>query len=257
MTVTESPATPADERLARARAALAGVEGRLGVVTDLGLAPGAGVVAAPIPGAKALPLDDEVAGLLPGGVFRRGTVVSVEGSTSLVLALIARASREGSWAAIVGLPHVGVVSAARRGIDLSRLALVPHPGAEAAAVAAACVDGMDVVVLGPRLAMSDADRRRLAARARERGAVIVSIGPHPATHVALRVLRSEWSGLGAGEGRLRERTLTVARSGRQMGGIDEATITLDSEAERPGMPTYPGGVYPGGEAQARAAPRLA
>jgi hypothetical protein len=258
-----SPA--AAERLARAREVLAGAEARLGVVRDfafvgptpvgpapVGAEPGAEAIPGTFPAGRVLPLDDDVAALLPGGVLRRGTVVSVEGSTSLVLAILARASREGSWAAIVGLPHVGVVSAARRGIDLSRLALIPHPGPEAATVAAACVDGMDIVVLGSRLAMSDADRRRLVARARERGVVILSVGPHPATHVALRVLRSEWSGLGAGEGRLKERTLTVARSGRHMGGVDEATITLDSDPAR-----STGLNYPGREAQARRALRLA
>lgn len=220
MTAMATP-TEAVERLALARAALAGVEGSLGIVRDpiLSDAGGAG-----------LPLDDGVAGLLPGGVLRRGSVVSVEGSTSLVLALIARASREGSWAAIVGLPNIGVVAAARRGIELSRLALVPHPGAEAATIAAACIDGMDIVVLGPRLALTDPDLRRLAARARERGVALVSASPHPGTHVALRVLRSEWAGLGAGEGRLRGRTLTVARSGRHLGGSDEVAIVLDGDA---------------------------
>jgi len=238
MTIVETPGstveTPAAERLAHVRAVLAGAEGRLGIVRDLALVGpddggGAGVPAT-FPAGRTLPLGEEVASLLPGGALRRGTVVSVEGSTSLVLALLARASREGSWAAIVGLPHVGVVAASRRGIDLARLALIPHPGAEAATIAAACVDGMDIVVLGPRLALSDADRRRLAARARERGAVIVSIGPDPATHTALRVLRSEWSGLGAGEGRLKERTVIVARSGRHLGAPEEIAVVLDGDA---------------------------
>ncbi len=226
MTATASPET-AEGRLIRARAALAGVEGRLGVVSGLGLDPETGATV--VPRAGGLPVDEGVAGLLPGGVLRRGTVVSAEGSTSLILALIARASREGSWAAIVGLPHIGVVAAARRGLELARLALVPHPGAEAATVVAACIEGMDIVVLGPRLALTDPDLRRLAARARERGAAIISASPHPGTHVALRVLRSEWSGLGAGEGRLMESTLTVARSGRHLGAPDEVAITLDAE----------------------------
>ncbi|MBN2177150.1 MAG: hypothetical protein JW722_05775 [Demequinaceae bacterium] len=241
MTVTASPETEtsgpasretvletAEDRLARARAALAGAEGRLGVISGLALDPETGATVSPRAGA--LPVDSRVAGLLPGNVLRRGAVVSAEGSTSLILALIARASREGSWAAILGLPHIGVVAAARWGIDLSRLALVPHPGAEAAAIVAASIDGMDIVVLGPHLALTDPDLRRLAARARERGVVLVGTSPHPGTHVALRVLRSEWVGLGAGEGRLRERTLTVARSGRRMGAPDEVAIVLDAEA---------------------------
>jgi len=253
MTVPATRATPAEDRLARARDALAGVEGKLGVVTGLGLHPDTGEWVAPRAGA--LPVDDGVACLLPGGVLRRGTIVSVEGSTSLVLALVARASREGSWAAIVGLPHIGVVAAARRGLDLSRLALVPHPGVEAATAAAASIDGMDIVVLGSGLALTDPDLRRLAARARERGVVLIGTSPHPGTHVAIRVLRSEWTGLGAGEGRLRERTLTVARAGRGMGASHEISVVLDSDG--PGVADSGRGRYPGREAQARGTLRLA
>lgn len=234
MTVMATPASgegasitqPVLDRVAFARRALAGAEGRMGVVRDALVIEGQNTDRYD---QRTLAVVDEVAGLLPGGVLRRGSVVSVEGSTSLVLALIARASRDGSWAAIIGLPHIGVVAATRWGIDLSRLALVPHPGAEAATVAAASIDGMDIVVLGPRLALTDPDLRRLAARARERGVAIISASPHPGTHVAFRVIRSEWRGLGSGEGRLRERILTVTRSGRHLGAPDEITIVLDSD----------------------------
>ena len=262
-----APATsPAEEaaleRLALVRGLLAGAEGRLGIVREVsvrGEASGDGSSSpnpsslqsssrpSSVPVARALPVSDDVASLLPARVLRRGTVVSVEGSTSLVLALIARASREGSWAAIVGMPQVGVVAAARRGIDLSRLALVPHPGAEAATVVGACIDGMDVVVLGPRLALGDVDRRRLAARARERGAVLVSAGPWTGAHVALTVTRTSWSGLGAGDGRLRSRSLVVARSGRHLGGGDEVEVVLDTDDAA---------IFPGRVAQARRGLRL-
>ena len=264
-----APATsPAEEaaldRLALVRGLLAGAEGRLGIVREvsvLGEASGGGVSSAgasplhpssyppasSVPAARALPVSDDVASLLPARVLRRGTVVAVEGSTSLVLALIARASREGSWVAIVGMPQVGVVAAARRGIDLSRLALVPHPGAEAATVVGACIDGMDVVVLGPRLAIGDQDRRRLAARARERGTVLVSAGPWTGAHVALTVTRASWSGLGAGDGRLRSRSLAVARSGRHLGAGDQVEVVLDADDAA---------IFPGRVAQARRGLRL-
>ncbi len=236
------------ERLALVRSLLAGTEGRLGIVREVAvLGETSGERPTSLPPARALPVSDDVAPLLPGRALRWGSVVAVEGSTSLVLALIARASREGSWVAIVGMPQVGVVAAARRGIDLSRLALVPHPGAEAAMVVGACIDGMDVVVLGPRLALGDADRRRLAARARERGTVLVSAGPWTGAHVALTVTRTSWSGLGAGDGRLRSRSLAVARSGRHLGAGDEATVVLDADAAA---------IFPGREAQARRGLRL-
>lgn len=248
---------PVDDRLARARSVLVGVEGRMGIAHDvvggLSLVHSATDVPPALPAARLLPLDSGLASLIPGGALRRGTAISVEGSTSLVLALLAEASRQGSWAAILGLPHIGVVAAARRGIHLSRLALIPHPGAEAAAIAGACIDGMDIVVLGPRLALSDTDRRRLSVRARERGAVMVSVGAHPGAHVSLRVVRSEWTGLGAGEGRLRERSLTLSRSGRHLGGVDQVTVMLDSDVP----PVHPARAFPGRAAQGTRVLRLA
>jgi hypothetical protein len=207
-----------------------------------------------------LSVDGAVSGLLPGQALRRGTAVAVEGSTSLLLALVARASQEGSWTAIVGMPEVGVVAAATRGIDLARLALVPHPGAEAAVAAGACIDGMDAVILGPRLALSDADRRRLVARARERGAVLLSAGPWTGAHVSLRVVGSTWTGLGAGDGRLRGRTLTIARSGRHLGAGDQREVTLDADN---GLPRAAGPAptaaqrYPGRARQTQRSLRLA
>jgi hypothetical protein len=246
---TTSPSEDAAlERLAIVRGLLAGAEGRLGIVRDIAVqGEQASSLASSVPPARALPVSDDVAALLPGGILRRGTVVSVEGSTSLVLALIARASREGSWTAIVGIPQVGVVAAARRGVDLARLALVPHPGAEAATVVGACIDGMDAVVLGPRLALSDPDRRRLAARARERSVVLISAGPWTGAHVALTVIRASWSGLGSGDGRLRSRSLAVARSGRHLGAADEVEVVLDADDAA---------IFPGRVAQARRGLRL-
>lgn len=206
-------ATLQSARLEKARAALAAVQTRVGASRECWDAP-------------TLPLASTLSDALPTGL-RRGQVVAVQGSTSLVLALVAEASREGSWTAMIGMPQVGVVAAARRGIELARLALIPHPGAQAAAVAGACVDGMEVVVLGPRLALGDADRRRLAARARERGSVIISAGPWSGAHATLTVVESSWRGLGAGDGRLRERQMTIAASSRAGGQVRRVLLTLD------------------------------
>lgn len=202
-----------ETRLARARAALGAVHQKVGVDRTPDEAP-------------ALPLADVLSELMPQGL-RRGQVVSVEGSTSLMLALGSAASERGSWTAIVGLPRVGVVAAARRGIELSRLALMPHPGVQAAQVVGACVDGMDVVMLGPGLVLSHADRRRLATRARERGSVIIVAEPWEGAHVALKVESSHWRGLGSGDGRLREREMTVVVAGRSHGSSRRVVLMLD------------------------------
>ncbi len=113
-----------------------------------------------------LPVTPVLTELLPGGGLRRGTAVSVSGSTALLLALLAEATQEGSWAAIAGLPEIGVAAAAELGVDLDRLALVPNPGAEVVAVVSALIDGFDLVVLGPSRARGVQPQvaRRLAGR---------------------------------------------------------------------------------------------
>jgi hypothetical protein len=141
---------------------------------------------------------------------------------------------------MIGMPQVGVIAAARRGIDLAHLALIPYPGTQAATAAGACVDGMDVVVMGENLALSHADRRRLVTRARERGAVLVVAGAWEGAHTVLTVEDHRWIGLGAGDGRLRERELIVAVGGRSHGRTRRVSLMLDADSVarwvRPGVP---------------------
>src|SRR3954452_18172826 len=89
-------------------------------------------LAAPPAGAPAprtvLPVRPPLDALFPDGGLRRGSVVAVEGSVWLALALAAGASASGSWCGVVGLPYLGGAAAAEAGIDLDRLALVPSPG---------------------------------------------------------------------------------------------------------------------------------
>jgi len=165
-------------------------------------------------GDQTLPVRPELAALFPGGALRRGTVVSVVGSTSLLLALLAGPSGAGSWTAVAGLPALGAVAAAEAGIDLGRCALVPDPGPAWPTVVAALLDAIDVVAVGAGLRVRAADARRLAARARERGSVLVVAGPWEGADVRLSVASSTWSGLGRGHGRLCGRTLEVVGGGR-------------------------------------------
>lgn len=172
-----------------------------------------------------LPVPHELSPLLPAGL-RRGITVQVDGSTSVLLALLSEASRAGSWAAVVGAPSIGLLAVAQAGIDLSRLVLVPAPGAQAAPALAALLDGMDVVVVGPEVSLLRADRRRLVARARERASVIVSLRPWEGAHMTLTAERTRWSGLGSGSGRLSSRELTVTRTDRAQGITYRHTVTL-------------------------------
>jgi hypothetical protein len=165
---------------------------------------------------RLLPVVPALRPLLPGRGLRRGTTVTVSRSAALALAVVAGASAAGSWMAAVGLPDLGIVAAAETGIALERLALVPTPGARAwPAVVAALLDAVDVVLVRSPARLPPAQARRLAARARERGAVLVPLGawPEPAD-LRLAVTTSTWTGLGQGHGNLRARRIEVLATGR-------------------------------------------
>lgn len=170
-----------------------------------------------------------LAPLLPDGALRRGSTVAVAaagsagGALSLALALLAGPSAAGSWCAVVGLPELGAVAAAGAGAALERLALVPRPGEQWPVVTAALLEGADVVLARPAGRVRPGDARRLSARARERGAVLVVLDPPgpragswpEGTDVRLAVTSARWSGLGAGHGHLRGREVEVVSSGRR------------------------------------------
>ncbi|QIK83411.1 hypothetical protein [Sanguibacter sp. HDW7] len=162
-----------------------------------------------------LPVPSALADVLPEGL-RRGAVTQVTGSAALVLEMLAHvetqrvALGDEPWTAVVGCPALGLVAAAEAGVSLDRLLLVPDPGVEAATVLAALVDGVDVVVVGD-VGLAEADRRRLVARARERGVAILAVSPWPGARAVLQVTGVRWRGIGTGEGRLRSRELHVAR----------------------------------------------
>lgn len=89
-----------------------------------------------------------------------------------------------------------------------------------ASVVAAMVDGFDVVLVGPSVGrqLRAADSRRLAARGRERGGVLVTLGhglPGGAAQVRLEVTASTWEGLEAdGGGHLHRCRAAVEATGR-------------------------------------------
>ncbi len=184
-----------------------------------------------------LPVHPPLAGVLPFGGLRRGSTVAVLGSTSVLLALLAAASGAGWWAAAVGLPDLGLLAAAERGVVLSRFALAPRPGAVIGRVMAACLDGMDLVAVTPE-GVSGALARRLSARARQRDAVLLATGAWPGADVELRCAPSGWAGLDGGRGYLRSWRVEVYTSGRGAAdrpvrvalGISGAGVTAEEGA---------------------------
>jgi hypothetical protein len=152
--------------------------------------------------------------MLPGRGLRRGSTVSVRGSTSLLLVVLAAATRAGGWAAVVGMPQLGLVAAAESGVALERLALVPEPGLDWPEVVAALLDGIDVVVATPPAGVTPVLARTLAARARQRGTVLVTARGWPSAELTIEADHGIWYGMDDGRGRLRCRTVNVVVRGR-------------------------------------------
>jgi hypothetical protein len=172
---------------------------------------------------QVLPVLEPLTSLFPGGGLRRGSVVAIASTrpggaaTSCALAAVAAASGQGSWVAVVGLPTLGLVATAELGVALDRLAVVDEVDrGRWPAVVAALVDAVDVVVIGPTR-VRPGDARRLAARARERGAVLLPVGFEwpEAPDVSLAVDAGRGEGLGAGHGHLQARRVRVSATGRR------------------------------------------
>jgi hypothetical protein len=158
--------------------------------------------------------------LLPEPGLRRGTVTQVQGpaATSLALALLAGCSATGSWLAAIGVPGLGLAAAGELGVALEHLLLVDVPSTSAWVTAvAAALDGVDALLVEVPRQTRAADARRLQARLRERGAVLVVLGAaglfQPDLVVAGNV--PVWHGLGSGWGHLHARCVPVEVTGRR------------------------------------------
>lgn len=209
-------------------------------------------------GERLLPVLPALVPLLPEPGLRRGATVAVgaapgcSGATSLALALVAAASAAGSWCAAVGAPALGLAAAAELGIVLRRFPLVAAPPPrEWATVVAALLDAFDAVLAWPTAAPSPGEARRLVARARERGALLVLCGAQAraveGVAVRLTVLSASWEGLGCGHGHLTGRVVEVAAGGRGAASRERRV--------RLWLPAPDGGVAPAGPARS-GAPRV-
>jgi hypothetical protein len=149
-----------------------------------------------------LPLPETLPASLP-----RGTVAVLSGARSLPLSMVAAVTAAGGHAAIVGQPDVGLLAAVEMGADLSRLAVIPEPGADPVEVAAVLMDGMDLVVLGLGGRSVPATRARaVVARARQKGCTLLVTG-------------GEWQGASARlEARVSGYDVTGGSGGRRTPG---------------------------------------
>jgi len=168
-------------------------------------------------GDRRLPVAGPIGELLPAGGVQRGSTIAVDGapgsgSTTVALTLAAAATSAGEWAAVVDpAGTVGARAAAEIGVELDRFAVVRCTRPDRwGAVVAALLDGITLVVAAVPSRVRSADARRLVARARERGAVLVALGDWP-VEAAIRVhaVPGTWRGLDAGSGLLEARDLGV------------------------------------------------
>lgn len=181
---------------------------------------------------RSVPTHPAIAGLLPGGALRQGSVYSVERSASLLMLLLASPSQAGAWCAVVGMPEFGVEAAAHAGIDLNRLVLVPHPGEQWLAVTAAVAEVVGVVATRPPRRAADSGIARLGARLRKHGATLFVLGAWPQSEALLSLEHSSWHGIGTGHGHLAAREVTVTVSSRLGGRPRSARLWLPDADER-------------------------
>ena len=169
-----------------------------------------------------LPLPDSLAAQLPSGL-PRGAVAVLSGARSLPVSMVAAVSAAGGHVAVVGLPDFGLLAAAEMGADLSRLAMIPHPGADPVEVSAVLMDGMDLVVLGlAGYSVAPTRARAVVARARQRGCTLLITGGQwqgASVRIDARVSGYEITGSRAGHpvagcGRISAVRLSVRARGR-------------------------------------------
>ena len=106
-------------------------------------------------------------------------VLTLQGSTTLLLAALALRQGEGGWCGVIGGDELGWCAATEVGLDLNRVLTVPTSlldDGSILTVTATLLDGVDALLIGAAVAarLRPQHRRRLLARARERGRLILT-----------------------------------------------------------------------------------
>lgn len=119
-------------------------------------------------------------------------VLTLHGSTTLLLAALALRQGATSWCGIIGGDELGWCAATEVGLDLNRVLTVPAPlldDASTLTVTSTLLDGVDTLLIGATIAegLRPQHRRRLLSRARERGHLILT----PARWEGARILRAD------------------------------------------------------------------
>lgn len=177
-------------------------------------------------GEQRLDVPEELSALFPWGGIQRGWSVAVEGNGawSLAMSMLGVALGEEGWLAVVGVPSFNVAAAAGLGMRLDRMLLVEEPGpGRWGTVVATLLESVDAVAIAPTMRVGVRDQRRLTARAREQGSIIVHLDGAEtwptAPDITLSVENQRWDGIGDGHGHLRDRRVSIRSTGRRTGAM--------------------------------------
>ena len=119
-------------------------------------------------------------------------VLTLHGSTTLLLAALALRQGATGWCGIIGGDELGWCAATEVGLDLNRVLTIPAPlldDASILTVTSTLLDGVDTLLIGATIAegLRPQHRRRLLSRARERGHLILT----PARWEGARILQAD------------------------------------------------------------------
>jgi hypothetical protein len=179
-----------------------------------------------------IPVASALEPILPEGGLQVGTTYSLSPSPSLIAALLAPLSDTGAWCAAVGMPTLGVEALAAHGVELSRLLLVPEPGARWLSVVSALSEVVPLIAIRPSAPVREAELSRLSARLRDRGCtlLVVSASPWSLSEGSIRVHDPHWRGLGSGWGALEECEVTVTARTRRSPVPQSVRVRLPGSA---------------------------
>ena len=193
--ITRAP-SGAQDRLARARRALKAAEERAGLhhpgALEVQRAMSSGSFASPVSSVPVgAPAGSPAASLTALLASPDSGVLSLQGSATLLLVVLALRQGSSGWCGVIGGDDLGWCAATEVGLDLNRVLTVPAPlldDASTLTVTSTLLDGVDTLLIGAAIAegLRPQHRRRLLARARERGRLILT----PARWEGARILQA-------------------------------------------------------------------
>ena len=198
VSTTRAPAE-AQNRLDRARLALRLAEERTGLRDSAALTVQRALSSASTSALLSTSADSPQAGssasLAPPAALsacQDSGVLTLCGSTTLLLAALALRQGATGWCGVIGGDELGWCAAIEVGLDLNRVLTVPAPlldDASTLTVTSTLLEGVDTLLIGAAVAegLRTQHRRRLLSRARERGHLILT----PARWEGARILRAD------------------------------------------------------------------